>query len=54
VPVMDADNRRELVSTLQEWLANANAGVKCTSNVSAGIIGLLKRASDKPDPPGGP
>jgi len=52
--VMNADDRRDLVGTLRVWLENAEAGVKCSDAVSPGMIGLIKRASDKPDPPGGP
>ena len=54
MPVMSPDDRRELVSTLEVWLGNANAGVKCTNQVPPGIIALIKAPNDKPDPPGGP
>lgn len=55
MPVMNAEDRRDLVTTLAVWLENAEAGVQCSTDVSPGIIGLIKRASDKvPDPPGGP
>jgi len=54
MPVMNGDDRRELVSTLEEWADNARAGVQCSVDVSAGIIALIKRPSDKPTIPGGP
>lgn len=54
MPVMNPDERRELVSTLERWVANANAGLRCTTDVPPGMIALIKRPSDKPDPPGGP
>lgn len=54
MPVMSGDDRRELVNTLDLWLGNANAGVQCSTDVPPGIIGLIKKQSDKPDQPGGP
>ena len=55
MPVMNGPDRVQLVTTLELWLGNAKAGVQCSTDVPPGIIGLIKRASDKPDPPpGGP
>jgi len=48
MPVMNDADRLELVRTLELWLGNAMAGVKCSNDVSPGMIGLIKRASDKP------
>ncbi len=52
--VMNGPDRLNLIRTLERWLDNARAGIKCSSEVTPGMIGLIKRASDKPDPPGGP
>lgn len=51
MPVMDGADRLELIFTLEKWYANAQAGIKCSADVTPGMIGLIKRASDKPDPP---
>jgi len=52
-PVMDADDRRELVATLEEWARNAAAGVQCATDVPPKTIALIKRPSDEPEPVGG-
>jgi len=54
MPVMDGEDRRKLVDTLTLWLQNANAGVRCSSDVPPNIIALIKAPDDKPEPPGGP
>lgn len=54
-PVMNGPERLELIRTLEEWTANAQAGIACEPpSAAAGIIALIKRPSDKPDPPGAP
>jgi len=54
MPVMNPDDRRDLVNTLEEWVGNAMAGVQCTTDVPPTMIALIKRPSDEPVPPGGP
>jgi len=54
MPVMDAQDRRDLVNTLALWHSNAQAGVQCSTDVPPAIISLIKKPSDKPADPGGP
>lgn len=54
MPVMSSPDRLELIRTLRQWTADAEAGIQCATDVPPGIIGLIKRASDEPDAPGGP
>ena len=53
MPVMIPADRRELCQTLQGWLDNACAGVKCATKVNPEIIALIEAPDDKPEPPGG-
>lgn len=49
--VMTGPDRLELIRTLEAWFANAQAGIRCSVDVTPNIIGLIKRASDKPPTP---
>lgn len=51
MPVMNGPDRLDLIRTLATWLANAQAGIRCSADVTPGMIGLIKRASDAPPPP---
>lgn len=51
MPHMKPADRRKLVDTLQAWVRNAEAAVKCTDAVSDPFIALLKAPSDTPPGP---
>lgn len=43
---LNGPDRLLLIRTLEEWFANAQAGIQCDSNPSAGIIALIKKPTD--------
>lgn len=52
--VMNPQDREKLVGTLTAWAENAQAGVQCTSSVTAAMKTMIEAPSDKPPTPGVP